>query len=132
MASLGDAGGGSLSTLPFDRFWGWLLRHPNCILRAGTPEMALFDDDDLHWHFAAEGPNFYVQVMRGKRLVGELLIEPERIAYVQATGEEREGEYAFELITESEQERYALYYFVLSHGYDEAETPEKGRTHSVH
>jgi hypothetical protein len=131
MASLGESGD-SLAAISFERFWSWLLRHPNCIYRAGTADAALFDDEDHHWHFAAEGPNCYVQVMRGKRLVGEMVLEPERVSYVQALGEEREGEYAFELIAENESERYAVYYFVLSHGYDEAEPSAGGRSHSVH
>jgi hypothetical protein len=132
MASPGEGSEGSVSTLTFESFWGWLIRHPNCIYRAGTPEAALFDDDDLHWHFAAEGPSFYVQVMRGKRLMGELLIEPERVSYVEALGEEREGEYVFQLVRDAEGERFALYYFVLSHGFDEAEPAENRRSHSVH
>jgi hypothetical protein len=132
MASLGEGAEGSFTTISFDAFWSWLLRHPNCIFRAGTPEVALFDDEDLHWHFAADGPNFYVQLMRGKRFLGEMLIEPERISYVQVLGEEREDEFAFELVSESENERYALYYFVLSHGYEDGEQPAAGRTHSVH
>ena len=36
-------------------FWNWLAAHPNCILRAGTPEAVLYDDEEFHWHFAAEG-----------------------------------------------------------------------------
>ena len=35
------------STLTFDRFWRWLKRHPNCIVRAGTPDATLFDQEDL-------------------------------------------------------------------------------------
>ena len=31
-------------TLPFEKFWNWLVTHPNCILRAGTPEAVLYDD----------------------------------------------------------------------------------------
>jgi len=132
MASLGEGAAGSLSTLPFETFWGWLLRHPNCIFRAGTPEVALFDDDDLHWHFAADGPNYYVQVMRGKRLLGELLVEPERVSYVQELGEDREGEHHFELIAETESDRYVVYVFTLAHGYDDGEAAEGDRSHSVH
>ena len=57
-------------TLAFDAFWTWLQAHPNCIIRAGTPEAVLYDDEDLHWHFTAEGSDtLVVQVLRGKRLV---------------------------------------------------------------
>ena len=34
-------------TLTFDKFWTWIQAHPNCILRAGTPESVIFDDDDF-------------------------------------------------------------------------------------
>ena len=38
------------TTLAFDRFWRWLKRHPNCILRAGTSDAYLYEQEDLHWH----------------------------------------------------------------------------------
>jgi hypothetical protein len=119
-----------LVTLPFDTFWSWLLLHPNCILRAGTTDAVLFDDEDLHWHFAADGALLFVQVIRGKRLLGEIVVETERIAFVQALGEEREGEFLFELTSESESERSAAYFFVLSHGYDAEDS--RGPEHAVH
>jgi hypothetical protein len=107
-------------TLPFETFWSWLMGHPNCIIRAGTPEAVIYDDEDLHWHFAQEGPEtLVVQVLRGKLLVGELLIVPEQIAFVQGVASEREDEFAFELITENERERFVSYFFVLIHGFDE-------------
>jgi hypothetical protein len=119
-------------TLPFETFWPWLMTHPNCILRAGTPETVLYDDDDLHWHFAAEGDQvLLVQVLRGKRLVAELLLDPEQIAYVQAVLPERENEFPFELVAETEQERFAAFFFVLVHGWDEEEERalSTGRVH---
>ena len=33
----------------------WLMGHPNCILRAGTPDTILFDDEDFYWHLAGTG-----------------------------------------------------------------------------
>ncbi len=119
-----------VSTLPFEQFWNWLLQHPNCILRAGTPETAIFDDEDLHWHFATDGPTLFVQVIRGKRLVGELVLDPERVAYVQAYSEDPEGEFVFELISENEKERIAAYFFVLSHAREEE--PEERHGRAVH
>src|SRR6185503_1298854 len=57
------------TTLSFEPFWNWLVSHPNCILRAGTPDTVIYDDEDLHWHFGAEGDStMSVQVLRGKRL----------------------------------------------------------------
>ena len=50
------------------------MAHPNCIVRAGTPEAIMYDDEDLHWHFAVEGTStLLVQVLRGKRLMGWML-----------------------------------------------------------
>ncbi len=118
--------------LPFETFWNWVITHPNCVLRAGTPEAVLYDDDDLHWHFAAEGTTtILVQVLRGKRLIGELLMEPEQVTYVQGVQGQREDEHVFELIVESEKDRVAAYFFVLAHGYesDEEESFSPGRVH---
>lgn len=117
-------------TLPFDVFWPWLMGHPNCILRAGTPEAVLYDDEDLHWHFAQEEPEtLVVQVLRGKLLVGELLLAPEQIAYVQGSRGEVEHEFIFELITETEVERFPAYFFVLIHGFDQEGEFSPSRVH---
>src|SRR6186713_2537787 len=100
-------------TLPFSKFWTWVQSHPNCILRAGTPEAVLFDDDDLHWHFSREDDGtLIVQLMRGKKLYGELAVTPGDVTYVQA--EPGDG-------------GVAAYHFVLSHGYDEEESSEGRR-----
>jgi hypothetical protein len=117
-------------TLPFDVFWPWLMSHPNCILRAGTPEAVLYDDEDLHWHFATEEPEtLVVQVLRGKLLVGELLIAPDQIAYVQGSPGEGDHEHIFELITENEVDRFPSYFFVLVHGFDEEGEFSPSRVH---
>lgn len=109
-------------TLSFESFWNWLVTHPNCILRAGTPDAVLYDDEDLHWHFAAEaGGTLVIQVLRGKRFVGELLVDPEPVTYVQAVPSDREDEFHFELIEESENDRIASYFFVMAHGYEDEE-----------
>lgn len=113
--NLRDASG----TLPFENFWGWLTRHPNCILRAGTANTVLFDDEDLHWHFASDETGLYVQVIRGKRLQGEMILDAEQIDYVEAFGEQETGEYGFEIINESAGDRTVAYFFVLSHGFDD-------------
>ena len=113
-------------TLPFETFWGWLTRHPNCILRAGTANTVLFDDDDLHWHFAADEAGLFVQVIRGKRLLGEMILDTEQIAYVEAFGEQESGEHGFEIISEDVSERSVVYFFVLSHGYEEEDVSGPG------
>ena len=115
------------ATLSFDAFWAWLQAHPNCILRAGTPEAVVYDDEDLHWHFTAEGSDtLVVQLLRGKKLVGEILLAPAEVTYVQgAAGED--DEYVFELVSETETDRVAAYHFVLAHGYDAEEPLTPGR-----
>jgi hypothetical protein len=115
------------TTIPFEAFWRWLQAHPNCIIRAGTPEAVLFDDDDLHWHFGTEEDGaFLVQLLRGKKVQGELVLQPGEIAYVECQPGDPE-EFIFECITETPEARLASYHFVLSHGYDNEEPISPGR-----
>jgi hypothetical protein len=115
-------------TLAFDEFWRWLVLHPNCIVRAGTADSVLYDDDDLHWHFGNEGPDaFLCQLIRGKRLLGEMVIRPDTVSYVQGYRGDHEDEFVFEMIAEGEEDRAAAYFFVLSHAFDAPETPTTGR-----
>jgi hypothetical protein len=117
-------------TLTFETFWKWLTLHPSCIVRAGTPEAALYDDEDLHWIFAAEDAStLLVQLLRGKKLVGELFVEPESINHVEAVPSQRDDEHIFELIATGEQDRFVAYFFVLVHGFDEEAPPSTGRVH---
>ncbi len=130
--------GDETPTLSFEEFWSWLVRHPNCILRAGTQDTVLYDDEDFHWHFAVEGPDTpLVQIIRGKRLVGELLIARDRIAYVQGVTGDVEGEHVFDLIVESKIDQLTAYFFVLSHTYEETTSATEefgagGTGHSIH
>lgn len=117
-------------TLLFDQFWQWLAAHPNCILRAGTPEAVLYDDEDLHWHFVAyQGGTVGVQLLRGKRFFGELFVDPEVVSYVQAMPGEVEEEHVFDLISETETDRTATYFFVMAHGYEDETPVPPGRVH---
>ncbi len=114
-----------ITTLSFEDFWTWLQGHANCILRVATPESVLYDDDDLHWWVGVENGFHIAQVIRGKRLCGEVLIDPERVTYVQSMGE-TEGEFAFELIAESETDRVAAFQFSMAHGFDDDEDRAHG------
>lgn len=119
-----------MPTLAPDKFWEWLIGHPNCILRAGSREAVLYDDEDYHWHFSTEGHHTWlVQVIRGKRLVGELLIPRDRVAYVQGGLGDHDGEFVFELVSGDDLDREAVYFFVLSHGFEPVEDPAAGRIH---
>lgn len=117
-------------SLSFDSFWNWLVGHPNCILRAGTDDVVLFDDDDLYWHFTVdpEGERV-VEVLRGKRLVGEIVIDPQRVSYVQPVEGEQPDEYPFELVAADGDDRRVAYYFVLTHAYDEERGQPRQRVH---
>lgn len=107
-------------TLSIDQFIAWLPLHPNCILRAGTPEVVLFDDEDLHWMFVAEDEQtLFIQLLRGKRMAGEIQLKPEDISYVLESPGEVDGEVFFELVDERQAERRPAYLFVMSHGYKE-------------
>lgn len=118
------------NTLPFDAFWAWLAQHPNCIVRAGTPEAILYDDESLHWQFFAENDStLLIQAVRGKRLAGEFLIEPEMISYVEMHEGDQEGEFVFDLISENENERLVSYYLVMAHGYLDEDDAVQGPVH---
>ena len=113
------------TTLSFDDFWQWLLEHHNCILRAGTPETILYDEEEFHWNLTGNGAeNRVVQVVWGKRLLGELVVEPDRVTCVVGVPGEHEGEGVFELVSDTPQGRATIYFFTLAHGYEEnEETP---------
>jgi hypothetical protein len=114
-------------TLPFEKFWAWLQGHSNCIVRAGTPDVLLFDHDDYHWHLAADAEDsaLLVQLVRGKDLVGEMVLMPSEITYVQCEASESD-EYVFECVVETEATREVAYHFVLTHSYED-EQPQQGR-----
>jgi len=110
------------STLAFDRFWRWLKQHPNCILRAGTADVWLYDQEDLHWHLD-EDPDRSptVQLVRGKQLVGEVVLDVRDALFVQATpeGDAADGHFLFEVVGGGRDEPYAVYHFLVAHGLDE-------------
>lgn len=110
------------TTLTFEKFWQWLGGHANCILRAGTPEAVLLDHEDFHWTLVTEADGtLVVQLSRAKELVGEVVVFPSEIAYVQAEAGEAEGEWLFECVVENEKAREVAYHFVMAHEYDDGE-----------
>lgn len=113
-------------TLPFDQFWLWLQAHCNCILRAGTPDCVLFDHDDFHWHLASEDESTQLlQLVRGKELVGEIVVLSSEIAYVQCHAPDHD-EFVFEAVVESSHGREAAYHFVMAHEYDGDDAQRRG------
>lgn len=120
-------------TLELKEFWPWLADHSNCILRVGTPDAILYDDDDYHWRFTQENPRtLLVQLVRGKRLVGEVFVEPEMVTAVRMTPGDKD-EVIFDLMADADGQEQVLYYFVMAHGYDvsepEVSTARHGRLH---
>ena len=110
------------ATLSFDRFWPWLRRHANCILRAGTPDSFMYDSDDLHWHLEEDEERVpTVQLLRGKQLLAELVIETRDLLFVQALPDPdgEQGQFLFELVGGGGEEPYPVYHFVLAHAFDD-------------
>lgn len=117
MKSLGTA-------LTLEQFWRWLHEHHNCIVRAGTPDAWLYDQDDLHWHLYEDaGGKLGLQLLRGKQTLAELSITHADVAYVDvAPSAETQGHFEFQLLGGDENDMYAVYHFVMAHGYEEDET----------
>ncbi len=111
------------TSVGFDRFWHWLQEHRNCILEGGTPDCYLLDHEAFHWQLGEDeeqGP--YVQLFLGKQIVGEILLEPRDILFVQARLDATEAEpdqHVFELIGGSPEEPFPLYRFVMAHGIED-------------
>ncbi|WP_231757712.1 hypothetical protein [Microbulbifer elongatus] len=116
-------------SMALQEFWPWLADHCNCILRAGTPDSILYDDDDFHWRFTQENPRtLLVQLVRGKRLIGEVFVEPDLVSSVRLTPGDKD-EVIFDLMAEADGEEQVLYYFVMAHGYDGHHQPEPTARH---
>lgn len=110
------------STLEFERFWRWLKRHIHCIVRAGTPDAFLYDQEDLHWHLDEdEDRTPVVQLMRAKELVAELVIASRDLLFVQVLPDPdgEAGQHLFEVIGGGPGDPRPVYHFVLTHGLDE-------------
>ena len=105
--------------LTFERFWRWISEHPNCLVRAGTGEATLFDFDDYHWDFQEEDDGHaVVGLVRGKNLVGELLIDKAQVLFVQSSPDveaPQSGHWLFEVIGGSKDEPFGVAWFVVSH-----------------
>ncbi|MFL5270774.1 MAG: hypothetical protein ACJ79R_09665 [Anaeromyxobacteraceae bacterium] len=110
------------TTLPFDTFWRWIKGHRACILRAGTVDTFLHDQEAFHWHLEEDTErNPVVQLIWGKLLVGELVMDVRDVLYVEATPEEggEPGQYLFDLVGGSKDEPYAVYHFLMAHAFEE-------------
>lgn len=107
--------------MTFERFWAWLKEHPNCILRAGTPDCYLYDQEDFHWVFTVDGDqNPVVELVRGKRLVADLVLEVRDVLRVQASPDVEQPEHVlFEVVSNLQGTPTPVYEFLLSHGVED-------------
>lgn len=110
------------ATLPFDRFWDWLMDHPNCVLSVRSDDAWLFDDDALHWAFFAEEQGTpVVNLLLGKRTVGEMVLDTSDVLHVQVALDPENVERGFHLFQVMGGPRSAprvRYTFQLAHGFD--------------
>ena len=115
------------ATLTFDKFWRWLKQHVNCILRAGSTDVWLFDQEAYHWHLEEDADrNPTVHLVWGKNLVGEMVLDARDVLFVQATADaegEEPGQFLFEVIGGARDEPRAVYHFLLAHGFEEEGHP---------
>jgi hypothetical protein len=106
--------------LTFDQFWRWLQEHRNCVVRAGSPDVMLMDADLLHWDFFDEEDGRAVaQLILGKALVGEVVVERSEVLFVQASPDveaAQSGHWVFECFGGPREDAYPLYVFVTTHG----------------
>lgn len=109
--------------LTFDRFWRFLVDHPNCIVRVGTGDCTLIDHDDFHWDFLEDQDGHAViQVVNGKSLVAELAIPRRDIMFVQSSIDVEnaaQGYWLFELIGGTEKENHPIAQILMSHGMEQ-------------
>ena len=120
------------TTLSFDRFWKFLKRHANCIVRAGTADTFLYDQDAFHWRLDEdEDRNPILQLVWAKSLVAELVMDVRDVLYVEATPDPdgEAGHFVFELVGGSKDEPYAVYHVVLTHGFEEEGAHAGGLKH---
>ena len=113
------------TTIAFDQFWQWLEEHPNCIVRAGTPDVVLFDHETLHWFVGEDGEhNPLIQLIAGKVAVGEIVLDVRDVLYVQSVPDDapKSRRVVFELVGGPKEDPYAVYHFLMSHGMEGMET----------
>ena len=109
--------------LMFDVFWKWLTDHPNCLMRVMSGDMTVQDNELLHWDIFDEDGRAVVQMIQGKTLVAEMVIDRAQVKFVQAYPDPEEaasGQWMFECISGSDgEESFPLFGFVMAHGMDQ-------------
>ena len=94
---------------------------------AGTSDTWLLDQEAFHWHLEEDDQrNPVVQLVWGKHTVGEMVLDVRDVLFVQAQPDPdgAEGHYLFELVG-GQGEPGAVYHFLLAHGLEGEEEPER-------
>lgn len=114
------------ATLPFERFWDWVQDHTNCLLSVGTEESWLYDNDSLHWVlFSEDNGSPVVQLILGKRLVGEMVLDTTDLMHVQVMADPEnteEGYFLFKVLGGARSAPRVRYTFQLTHGLEKLPT----------
>lgn len=108
------------ASLPFDRFWDWALDHTNCLLSVSTEETYLYDAEALHWVlFSEDDGTPVVQLILGKRLVGEMVLDTTDLMQVQVVKDPDNldrGYFLFKVMGGTKSAPRVRYTFQLAHG----------------
>jgi hypothetical protein len=117
------------NAIRLEAFWAWLREHANCILRAGSADVELYDDQDLHWHLEGDAREPAVQLVQGKRLLASLFLDVRDVAFVQTgpSDNPEEPSFLFELVSTGKEGNYVAYHFLMAHPM-EPEAPAHGHT----
>jgi hypothetical protein len=109
------------NALTMDSFWKWLKEHANCVIQASTAEAHLYDQDDVHWHIAEElDRTLVVQLIRGKQMIAEIVMDPRDVLYIQSTADTARPErFVFEMVAGSKDETFVLCSFLMAHGFED-------------
>jgi hypothetical protein len=111
--------------MPFAGFWEFLKDHANCILGASWGSAALFDEDALHWAvFDQEDHHAVLQLIRGKNLVGELVLDSRQVDEVELGPDPenpQSGHFLAELLSSARAGREVLGHVLMAHGPEEAQ-----------
>ncbi len=113
------------ATMTFEKFWRWLKHHVNCILRAGSSEVWLYDQEACHWHLEEDDErNPTVQLVWGKNVVGEMVLDVREVVFVQAMPDpesDQPSQFLFEVVGGEREEPQPIYHFLVAHGFEDEE-----------
>jgi hypothetical protein len=109
--------------LSFPVFWEFVKDHANCILGASWGPAVLFDDESLHWAlFEQEERRVVIQLIRGKNLVAELMVDGREVDEVEIAPDPenpQSGHYLAELLSSASKGRESIGHFLLAHGMED-------------